>query len=227
MIWFLVPPSRSIRSVPAVRSIFPYRLASECYAPFLSAHFPAMFRGGGSYRFLYRLVSLLVASSRWASRGYSLRFACRPVLLINSFGGPLSRLVRRSGSPSCSSFLGVSPYLVHRSRLVRSSRSLFSSSSPHSLVSSGGSWCRVVSLRLVLFCSRRISLVASHGHDGGGSSFSSRGGGFSSPLPPVVESDWADGGGGMNAPFSSARFFHQARAMAMMIWIRLQGRRTQ
>lgn len=68
---------------------------------------------GGSFSF--RLVPRLVCSSRRASRGYSLRFASRPVLLINSIR---RRLARRLAIPSrlavclshclfCSSFLGV------------------------------------------------------------------------------------------------------------------------
>lgn len=123
-----------------------------------------MFRGGGSYRFLYRLVSLLVASSRWASRGYSLRLARR---LVSSFPSirpasrqaVRSRFVRasRSSARRASRPAVRSPRLVYRSsvfrlarfivsRLVFSSRLIVSSSSPYSLVSPGGSsWRFVVS----------------------------------------------------------------------------------
>lgn len=147
-----------------VRSISSYRFVGGWCAPFLSARFPAMFCGGLAYRLLFRLVPRLVCPSRAGVSLLFFRFARRLVLLI------VPRLVRRSGSPSCSSFLGVSLGPAHRfpSRPLVSSwrlvkQSVFS-------FRFGGPWCRVVSLRLVLFCSRRISLVASHGH-GGGSSF--------------------------------------------------------
>lgn len=83
VIWLLVSrPVPSSRS--AARSISPYRLAGRMRAPFLSAHSPASFVGGWSYRFPFRLVPRLVCPSRGASRIYSLRFACRLVLLVNS-----------------------------------------------------------------------------------------------------------------------------------------------
>lgn len=59
LIWLLVPPSRS-----ATRSISPYRLAGGGGAPFLSAHSPASFVGGWSYRFPFRLVPRLACPSR-------------------------------------------------------------------------------------------------------------------------------------------------------------------
>lgn len=215
MIWLLV--SRLVLSVPSMRLVrFPrigLRLGNVrrfCQLVLLCHSV-----GGGAYRFLSRLVFRLVCPSRVASRLYSLRFARRLVLLINSLGVSLSRFVRRPGSPSCLSFLGVSPCSAHRSPSRPSSRPLVSSSSRCSLVSPGGSWCRVVSLRLVLFCSCLISLVASHGH-GGGSSFvvsfrSSRGCVFLSLLSSVIVGR-GDGGVSVpfddtkDAPFSSARF---------------------
>lgn len=81
--------------------------------PFLSAHSPASFVGGGVDRFSFRLVPLLV---RLVSCGVSsLFFAVHPSSrLAHQFaGGSLRRLVRRSGSPSCSLFLGVSSCPVH------------------------------------------------------------------------------------------------------------------
>lgn len=146
-----------------------------------------------------RLVAILcgslVGSYRLlvSSGGSSLRLACRSSVF---------RLVR-----------------LIVTRLVSSSRPLVSSSSSYSLVSPGGSsWRFVVSgsvFRLVLFCSRRISLVASHVH-GGGSSFvvsfrSSRGCVFLSLLSSVIVGR-GDGGVSVpfddtkDAPFSSARF---------------------
>lgn len=114
-----------------------------------------------------RLVPLLVASSRVASRLYSLRFTRRLVWFINS---PAARCVVSSGGPvprlvHCSSVFRLARFIV--SRLVFPSRPLVSSSSPYSLVSPGGSSRRfvvsgrVLSVsRLILFCSRIISLVA-------------------------------------------------------------------
>lgn len=151
---------RSIRPVPSVRSIFPYRLAGGMRAPFLSARFLASSVGGGSYRFTYRLVPRLACPSR----------------------GDVSWLFFEARPPSrCLVLFGVSSCGPPFSSLVFSSRPPVSLSSPHSLVSPGGSLPRLVVsvrvLRLVLFCSHRISLVASHDRgDGGGSSFSSRGG---------------------------------------------------
>lgn len=147
-----------------------------------------------SLRSSVRLVSLLVASSRRASRGYSLRFACRLILLINSFGGPLSRLVRRSGFPSCSSFLSVSLCPAHRfpSRPLVSSARLVKqfvfSRFARRLVSRLVVSSRV--LRFVLFCSHLIcplrlvvvmTAAARHSHIMAACS--------RPPLPPVVESD--------------------------------------
>lgn len=101
LILLLVPPSRfssrSICSVPAVRSIF---IVSVCGRAAMCAVFVSSFycvvrwRRGVSFP-SFRLVPLLVVSSGGASRLYSLRFASRLVLLINSFGVSLSRLVRR------------------------------------------------------------------------------------------------------------------------------------
>lgn len=128
-IWLLVPrPVPSSRS--AARSISPYRIASRMRAPFLSAHSPASFVGGWSYRFPFRLVPRLACPSRGASRVYSLRFA-RPSVLSHRFVG-VSLLVSLGGSffshcLSCSSFLDVlslrfiSP-ASRCSRLARSSR---------------------------------------------------------------------------------------------------------
>ena len=189
MIWFLVSrlASRPVLSVQFLRLVrFPrigLRTGWRC-APFLSARFPHSLRSSSlvSVRhplaagsFSFRLVSLLVCPSRGASRVYPLRLAHRLVLLVNSPGGPLSRLVRRSVS-RCSSrfpFFGVLSCSAHRflsrsfvspGRLVK--QSVFS----FRLGGSQGGSCPSVP-RLVLFCSRLISIVASHGHDGGGSSF--------------------------------------------------------
>lgn len=164
----------------------------------MSAHSPASFVGGGVDRFSFRLVPLLVrlVSCGVSSLFFAVHLSSR---LAHQFaGGSLRRLVRRSGSPSCSLFLGVSPCPAHCfSSRVFSSRPLVSSSSPYSLVSSGRLVSaarragRILSVsRLVLFLFSSHPSVASHGHDGDGSSFLSRYGVFPSRCP-VVGSDWA------------------------------------
>lgn len=218
-----VPSSRS-----AARSISLYRLAGGCGAPFLSARFPAIFRDCGQVVSLF--VSFPVSSipSRGASRIYSLRFACRLVLLVNS---PASYCPVSPGGSSLSlPVLFVVPWClvfafhlagVSLFRLARSSRqavrvlSFRPGVSSRRLVWRGGFSVS----RLILFCSRIISLVASHRHGDGRR--------LVLPLPrgsvplsrcPVVESDWAMtvGGNGAcrstirrNAPFYSARFPNQ------------------
>lgn len=120
MIWFLVPPSRSIRLVLRLVRFPSYRLADWMRALFLSARFRMSSVGGGAYRF--PLLATLICSSRSSSRRLvswgvsSLFFAVRPSFrLAHQFAGvSLSRLVWRSGFPSYSSFLGVSPCLAHR-----------------------------------------------------------------------------------------------------------------
>lgn len=126
-IWLLVPrPVPSSRS--AARSISPYRIASRMRAPFLSAHSPASFVGGWSYRFPFRLVPRLACPSRV---GVScLFFAAR--LSIRFISSICWRLVApfRPAVPalsSCSSFLDISPCPAPRSpsraiRLARASR---------------------------------------------------------------------------------------------------------
>lgn len=116
--------------------------------------------------------------------------------------------------PRCFALLGSSS-LVSCSRLVCSSRQAVRILSFRLAARGVGSWCRVAFLRLVLFCSCLISLVASHGH-GGGSSFvvsfrSSSGCVFLSLLSSVIVGR-GDGGVSVpfddtkDAPFSSARF---------------------
>lgn len=186
MIWFLVPPSRSIRSVPVTRSI---SLVSAC-GRMLCAVFVSSFSCDVPWR---RVVSFSLSSRpssrRLVSWGVSwLFFAVRPSSrlahqcvrrLVKQFVlvslGRLARrlvgrLVRRSGSPSCLSFLGVSPCSVHRSLSRPSSCLPVSSSSPHSLVSPGGSWgvsCSLSVSRLILSVLGLISLISSHDHGDG------------------------------------------------------------
>lgn len=167
VIWLLVSrPVPSSRS--AARSISPYRLAGRMRAPFLSAHSPASFVGGWSYRFPFRLVPRLVCPSRGASRIYSLRFACRLVLLVNS---PASYCPVSPGGSSLSlPVLFIVPWClvfafhlagVSLFRLARSSRqavrvlSFRPGVSSRRLVWRGGFSVS----RLILFCSRIISLV--------------------------------------------------------------------
>lgn len=237
LILLLVPPSRFI--CPALRSVRFHRIGLKpgnvrrfCQLVFLCHQLTA-----GAYRF--PLLATLVRSSRSSSRlarlvGRLVAALCgSPFVsscLVNSLASRLSSrsavrlslfvlpVVSRCFALPGSSF----------ARLVRSSRQAVRVLSFRPAARLGGSWC--VSL-VGVPCSPSRSFPFSYhlarcvscGHGGGSSFFSSRGGVLSSPLPPVVESDWADVGGGMNAPFVSARFFHQARAMAMMIWIRPQG----
>lgn len=224
----LVPscPSRS-----AARSIFLVSTDGRRYAVFVSSFSCVIrWRRGGSFflssrpssrssRLVWRLVSILCGSPV-VSSGSSIRrrlvASSRPAVRF-----PVLFIV-----PRCFVLPG-SLFLVSCSRLVRSSRQAVRILSFRPAARFGGSWCQGVffvsfSSVLVVYRSLRFMDMAA-----GGSSFSSRGGVPLSLLLPVVESDWTDGCGGMNVPFSSARFFHQARAMAMMIWIRPQGRRTQ
>ena len=191
---------------------FDFLVSVECgrCAPFLSAHFLAMFRGGGVYRFSSRLVPRLVLPVSWDVSWLffavcvSFRLVCRfaGVLLSSSFsfrsgvlfvgswgvssGDPVFRLVRRSSVFRFARFI------------VCSFRPLVSLNSPYSLVLSGGSFWRLVG-RLVFSVSRFIlSVLVSFRPlrlmamgTGGGSFFSSRGGVLSSPLSLVVESDLA------------------------------------
>lgn len=123
------------------------------------------FVGGRADRFPFRLVPRLAHPSRGASRDYSLRFACQSVSSRRFAGVSLFRLARRS--VSCSSVLLVVPRCLVlpglSSPLVSPGVSL---SSPCSLVSLGRlvsaarMASRVLSVsRLILFCSRIISLV--------------------------------------------------------------------
>lgn len=157
------------------------------------------FAARSSARFAHQFAWRLAASSRIAHRSPSCLMSRLSVSLV---------VLRCFALPGSS-------FLVSCSRLVCSSRQAVRILSFCLAARLGGSWCRVVFLRLVLFCSRRISLVASHGH-GGGSSFvvsfrSSRGCVFLSLLPSVIV---GRGYGGVSvpfddtkdAPFSSARF---------------------
>lgn len=98
MIWFLVPPSRSIR--PALRPVrfSSYRIADSMFR-FSVAHLPHSLRSSpfviSWWRGRFPFVSFLFSScpSRGASRGYSLRLVSRPISLINS---PASRQAIRS-----------------------------------------------------------------------------------------------------------------------------------
>lgn len=203
MIWFLVPPSRSIRSVPATRSI---SLVSAC-GRMLCAVFVSSFSCDVPWR---RVVSFSL-SSRHSSRrlvswGVSwLFFAARSsARFAHQFAWRLaasSRIAHRS--PSClMSRLSVSlvvlrcfalpgsSFLVSCSRLVCSSRQAVRILSFRSAARGAFRVFSVPTQYLVISCSCFISLVAFHGHDGGGSSFSSRCGVFPSRCP-VVGSDWA------------------------------------
>lgn len=234
-------------SVPSlrVRSISSYRFVGGWCVPFLSARFSHSLRSSslvsvrhplaaGACRF--PLLATFVRSSRfssrlarlvWASRFYSLRFVRRLVLLINSLGVSLSRLVWRSGSLSCLSFLGVSLCPVHRFP----SRPLVSSSSPYSLVSSGRLvWAARWAGRVIRFPSRSFSVLVSsrslclmsmmaavrlYHHVAA----------CSTPVAPSWDSigrwRWWMGvpfDDTRDAPFSSARFLHQG------IGVRTMGR---
>lgn len=200
--------------------------------------------GGGAYRFLTRLVPRLACSSREASRGYSLRLASRPVLLVillvNSLavrylvssGGSSFRLARRSSVFHLVRF--ILPRLVPRLawRLVK--QSVFSFCPAARLGGSWGGACHPSPVSF-FFYSRLISLVASHVHDGGGSSLSSRCGVFHSRCP-VVKSDWAmavvDGRSvrryeGRSVFISSFPPSGHRGEDDGAIWIRPQWRRTQ
>lgn len=119
----------------------------------------------------FPLLAMLVRSSRPSSRRlvswgvswlfFAVRSSARLVFPINSLGGPLRCLVRRSSFPSCSSFFGVSPCPAHRSPSRFSSRPLVSSSSPYSLVSPGvSSWLLVVSGSVLSSRSLRFMAMA-------------------------------------------------------------------
>lgn len=206
VIWLLVPrPVPSSRS--AARSISPYRLAGGMRAPFLSAHSPASFVGGWSYRFPFRLVLRLACSSRGASRAYSLRLACQSVLSRRFAGVSLPRFAQRSTLfrlARRSSISHLVRLLVPRlvlsvslGRLVKQSV-FFRFVRASRLDGSQGGSCSPS--RSILFSSYP-SVVSHDCWDGGGSSFSSRGGVLSSLLPPVVEFDWAMAVAEMDVPF--------------------------
>lgn len=161
----------------AIRSIFPYRFAGGMRAPFFVSSFSCVIRWRRGIS-LTHLVSSFVSLARLVGRLVAILLICpsgRLVVLVNSLGGSLSRLVKQSAF----------------SRLGLSSR--FSSCGIGSCSPS---------------CSHLISFVASHSRrDGVGSSFSSRGGVPSSPLPPRRGIRLGPMAAvGMNAPFSSARF---------------------
>lgn len=173
VIWLLVSrPVPSSRS--AARSISPYRLAGRMRAPFLSAHSPASFVGGWSYRFPFRLVPRLVCPSRGASRIYSLRFACRLVLLVNS---PASYCPVSPGGSSLSlPVLFIVPWClvfafhlagVSLFRLARSSRQAVRVLSFRPGVSSRRLVGRVVSSLSCSLLFSDHSFAASHGHGNG------------------------------------------------------------
>lgn len=204
-------PSARPAARSAVRSISPYRLAGGMRAPFLSARSPASFRGGLIVFLSSRLPSRLLIS--WSVSWLFFRFARRLVLLVHSLAS------RPSVSP-CSSFF----------RLSRRRRSLVSrlawrpvSRLVHHLARVSRQAARVLSFRSaarfsfcgVVSCSPSRSFL------------------FSSHLARCVSWPWrraaarlvpvswrralvpvasrcgirfGDGGGGMNAPFSSARF---------------------
>lgn len=239
VVWLLVPPSRSI---------YPFR-------PCGFVRFPRIGLKPGNVRRFCQLVSphslrssSLVCSSRPSSRRLvscgvsSLFFAVHPSSrLVHQFaGGSLRRLVRRSGSPSCSLFLGVSPCPVHRfsSRVPVSSARLVKQS-----VFSRFAWRLVSAVRGVgsgSLCLPSHPLLFSYHLTrcrfmamgmGSGSSFavSYRCGVFPSRCP-VVESDWVMTVGmemgvpfddTRDAPFYSARFPHRGDDGA--IWNRAAG----
>lgn len=222
-------PSRS-----SVRSIFPYRLVGGMRVPFLSACSTASSVGGGSVSFsltryarlfvsslfslprlVWRLVSIL-CGSLVVSFGSSIRWR----LVVSS--RPAGRFLVLFIVPRCFALLGSS-FLVSCSRLVRSSRQAVRILLFRLAARLGGSWCRVVFFRLVLFCSRRILFVVSHGHGGGGSSFSSRCGVLNPIVPswnPIGRWRWRNECTVFLSSFSSSGNDDRA------IWISPQGRRT-
>lgn len=232
VIWLLVPrPVPSSRS--AARSISPYRLAGGCSAPFLSAHFLRYSVAAAAGRIVFPrslrsspFVSFLVSLARlvWASRVYSLRLAHLSVSSRRFVSISAIRFASRVFVSLC----GSSP----SSRAIRLVKQPVFSRFAWRLVSAARRAGRALSVsRLILFCSRIISLVASHRHDDERR--------LVLPLPrgsvplsrcPVVESDWAmtvGGNGRAVRRYGGTRRFCQLdfpiRAgdeMTMMIWIR-------
>lgn len=218
---------RSIRPVPSVRSIFPYRLAGGMRAPFLSALFLASSVGGGSYRFTYRLVPRLACPSRgdvsWLF--FEALSSARLVLPINSPGGPLPRLAfRLVASSRSASRPAVRLSARSCSRFVRLSRQAVRILSFRLAVRCLVSWCRVVfsvSFSSVLIVYRSLCLMTV----GTAAVHLSRL--VAACLIPVAFRcgiRFGDGGGGIGvpfddtryAPFSSARFLHQGIGVGTM-----------
>ena len=164
---FYLSPAARLLACPlfSVSAISPYRLAGRMRAPFLLAHSPASFVGGWSYRFPFRLVPRLACPSRvgvsclfFAARS-SIRFIssiCR-CLVVPSRSAVRLLFLRpaRRFSVSCLARLIVSHRLA-RLLVKQSVFSLFA----WRLVSTArrADWVLSVS-RLILFCSRIISLV--------------------------------------------------------------------
>lgn len=139
-----------------------------------------------SARLAYQFARRFVASSRPAGRSLILFIVPRYLVLFGS------------------SFFVSSVRLVKQ--FAFSLRPAARFSSRYAVRFSSRLWRLVV--LFVLFCSRLISLVASHGRgDGGGLVLSHS---LRRALVPRCFSSWnpirPDGGGGMNAPFLSARF---------------------
>lgn len=149
-------------------------------------------------RIVFLFVSSLVSLARlvWASRVYSLRFAHLSVSSRRFVSISAIRFASRVFVSLC----GPSP----SSRAIRLVRRLVKQSVFFRFVwasrldgSQGGS-CS--SSRSILF-SLYLSVVSHDCWDGGGSSFSSRGGVLSFLLPPVVEFDLAMAVAEMGVPF--------------------------
>lgn len=202
-------PVSSSRS--AARSISPYRIAGGGGAPFLSAHSPASFVGGGDC-FLFRLACssrLLVSlapsrgSVSWlffavcpcvsscSSIHRRLVFSARPAARL------AARLAARPRVPWWRFVLSVLLSFV----LVSPSRSL-----------------RLMTVGTAAACLSHLVVSVSPCR----------------PYHPIVRGRRQDGrcgvwryGGGWGAVFVSSISFHQERAMAMTIWIMPQGRGTQ
>lgn len=149
-------------------------------------------------RIVFPFVSSLVSLARlvWASRAYSLRLAHLSVsshrfVSISAIRFASRVLVSLCGPSPSSRAIRLARRLVKQSvffRFVRASR----------LDGSQGGSCSPS--RSILFSSY-LSVVSHDCWDGGGSSFSSRGGVLSSLLPPVVEFDLAMAVAEMGVPF--------------------------
>lgn len=189
VIWLLVPrPVLSSRS--AARSISPYRLAGRMRAPFFVSSFSCVipwrlvvsfsFSSRSSSRLPVscgRLVSILCGSLIYPFHLVDLSASRRSVLRLVFSSRSAVRLLRLVLSVSLGRLVKQPVFSRFAWRLVSAARRAG----------------RALSVsRLILFCSRIISLVASHRHDDERR--------LVLPLPrgsvplsrcPVVESDWA------------------------------------